>query len=84
MEPEQRDINDTPTVLLSKPNCVQCTATKRRFEQRGIRYREIDITQDDKMMEWAKERGYLQAPVVIDRFEHWSGYDPTRIDAIAV
>lgn len=71
-------------ILLSKPSCVQCNATVRRLDSKGIQYREIDMSEDAASLEKAKSLGYSQAPVVIDEASgsHWSGYRPDLIDAL--
>ena len=33
--------------VYSKPACVQCTATTRALEARGLDYQVIDLTEDD-------------------------------------
>jgi len=32
--------------VYTKPNCVQCTATKRALSKAGVTYREVDLTVD--------------------------------------
>lgn len=68
--------------VYSKPSCVQCNATCRALEKEGIEYRIIDITVDEEARNYIKGLGYLQAPVVIARNEHWSGFRPDRVKAI--
>ena len=73
----------TDIIVYSKPNCVQCNATYRRLDARGVAYQVIDVTRDDRALERIKAMGYLQAPVVLTGGgEHWSGYNPDRIDAL--
>ncbi|GLY17155.1 NrdH-redoxin [Kineosporia sp. NBRC 101677] len=69
--------------VYSKPACVQCDATKRALDKAGLAYEVIDITQDDTAREYVLSLGYLQAPVVVVGEEHWSGYRPDRIKALA-
>lgn len=68
--------------VYSKPACVQCSATYRALDQRGIAYQSIDITQDPQALETVKSMGYLQAPVVVAGDDSWSGFRPDRIAAI--
>lgn len=68
--------------VYSKPACVQCTATYRRLDAKGISYKILDVSQDEEALAEIKELGYLQAPVVITEKEHWSGFRPDLIDAI--
>ncbi|MDA3145791.1 glutaredoxin-like protein NrdH [Leucobacter sp. UCMA 4100] len=74
---------DTITVY-SKPHCVQCTATYRALESKGIPYRVIDLTENPEAVEAVKALGYLQAPVVVAKAgHHWSGFRPDLIGKLA-
>lgn len=75
-------------VLYSKPACVQCDATKRKFKKKGLKegvdYTVVDVSQDAVALEFIKSLGYMQAPVVYvskpESDEHWSGFDVNEID----
>lgn len=69
--------------VYSKPACVQCTATYRALDAQGIDYEIFDVTADEKALETVKQLGYMQAPVVITNDDHWSGFRPDKISAIA-
>jgi len=69
--------------VYSKPSCVQCTATYRALDNKGIEYEIFDVTVDEKALETVKSLGYLQAPVVITEDDHWSGFRPDKISALA-
>lgn len=68
--------------VLSKPSCVQCVATYRALDSKGIEYKVRDMSEDSEAMALAKELGYLQAPVVISGDQHWSGFRPDKISAL--
>jgi len=70
-------------IVYSKPACVQCTATKRALERAEIEFEIFDVTEDQDAYNTVMELGYLQAPVVIAGDEHWSGFQPDRIAALA-
>ncbi|MBW7057273.1 glutaredoxin-like protein NrdH [Paracoccus bogoriensis] len=70
-------------IVYSKPACVQCTATTRALDARGLEYDVIDLTQDDEAMARVTELGYRQAPVVIAGDTHWAGFRPDMISALA-
>ena len=70
--------------VYSKPACVQCTATYRALDKQGIEYEIFDVSVDDKALETVKALGYLQAPVVVTGDDHWSGFRPDKIAALAV
>jgi glutaredoxin-like protein NrdH len=69
--------------VYSKPACVQCTATTRALDAKGITYDVIDLTQDDGAMTHVTELGYRQAPVVVAGSDHWSGFRPDMIAQLA-
>ena len=61
--------------VYTKPACVQCTATYRALDSKGIDYNVLDLSQDPAALEQVKALGYLQAP--------WSGFRPDKIDELA-
>lgn len=69
----------------SQPACVQCHATYRALDSKGLEYTVIDISQNDAARDYVvEELGYRQAPVVvIDDEDHWSGFRPDQISRIA-
>ena len=69
--------------VYSKPACVQCTATTRALEARGLAYQLIDLTEDDSAMELVTSMGYRQAPVVVAGEAHWAGFRPDMIGTLA-
>ena len=69
--------------VYSKPQCVQCTATVKALETKGIKHKIIDLTQDDSAMNIVQSMGYRQAPVVVTDTSHWSGFRPDMISQIS-
>ena len=73
--------------VYTKPSCVQCTATYRALDSKGIEYNVLDLSEDllgrAHGREAVKELGYLQAPVVVTDDEHWSGFRPDKIAELA-
>ena len=69
--------------VYTKPACVQCNATYKALDKHGIEYQIIDISVDDEAREYVMALGYLQAPVVVTGSDHWSGFRPDRIKALA-
>lgn len=69
--------------VYTKPSCVQCTATYRALNAKGIEFEIFDVSVDEKALDTVRELGYLQAPVVIADDEHWSGFRPDKIDELA-
>ena len=69
--------------IYSKPACVQCTATYRAMDKQGLDYEAIDLSQDPSARETVEGLGYRQLPVVVAGDDHWSGFRPDRIQALA-
>jgi glutaredoxin-like protein NrdH len=69
--------------VYSKPACVQCSATYRALDKLATEYTVVDISEDADARDYVMSLGHLQAPVVIVDGEHWSGYRPDRIKALA-
>ncbi|WP_109317698.1 glutaredoxin-like protein NrdH [Pseudovibrio ascidiaceicola] len=69
--------------VYSKPACVQCTATTRALDSAGISYDVIDLSQDADAFAAVQELGYRQVPVVVTGDQHWAGFRPDKISALA-
>lgn len=69
--------------VYSKPACVQCTATYRALDKKGVDYTVVDISQDAEAYAMVQELGYLQAPVVVAGDTHWAGFSPDKINNLA-
>ncbi|SKK24571.1 glutaredoxin electron transport component of NRDEF (Glutaredoxin-like protein) NrdH [Mycobacteroides abscessus subsp. massiliense] len=78
----EKAMNLTVTVY-TKPACVQCTATYKALDKAGIAYETVDITEDAAARDRLLSLGYKQAPVVVAGDDHWSGFRPDRIKALA-
>ena len=70
--------------VYSKPNCVQCSATYRALDKAGLLYETVDITLDVEALEQVKSLGSAQAPGVRAGDDHWSGFRPDKIKALAI
>ena len=69
--------------VYSKPACVQCTATYRALEQKGVDFDVVDLTEDEAAFSMVKDLGYMQVPVVVAGDDHWAGFRPDKIGALA-
>ncbi len=82
--------------VYSKLVCPQCDSTYRALFAAGLEFEGFTEPTSDKVtfsinvvdtdaeaLEFIKELGYLQAPVVIVDGEHWSGFRPDKIAEIA-
>lgn len=69
--------------VYTKPSCVQCNATYKALNERGIPFEMIDISQDLEALQFVQGLGHLQAPVVVTDDDHWSGFRPDKIEGLA-
>lgn len=69
-------------IVYSQPACVQCVATYKALEQKGIKFQIVDLTIDDEAMQRVKNLGYKQVPVVVAGEDHWSGFRPDKISSL--
>lgn len=74
---------NTTITVYTKPACVQCHATYKALDKQGLTYQVVDISTDDTARDYVMSLGYLQAPVVVSGSEHWSGFRPDRVKALA-
>jgi len=65
--------------VYTKPNCVQCDATKRQMDKLGIKYATVDITEDKAAYDMIISKGFQAAPVVITDDDAWSGFNLDKI-----
>lgn len=76
--------------VYGKPVCPQCTATGRKLTKLELEYEYTDVSVDAAALEFTKDLGYMSAPVVVTRDEdgnildHWSGFNPGKLDSLAV
>lgn len=72
-------------VYTTGPDCMRCVLTKRVLTEKGVRFLEVDIRSNDAAREYVvDDLGYTEAPVVVVTAEdHWSGFRPDKLDALA-
>lgn len=71
--------DDLP-VVYTMQSCIQCHLTTKALDRLGVAYETADA---EAHVEELRELGYRQAPVVIAGDDHWSGFQPDRIAALA-
>ena len=75
--------------VLSKPACQPCVATYRALNKAGLEYASADLSEDPDALALAHSLGHQQSPVVVIRddsgkiVDHWSGFRPDRLKALA-
>lgn len=68
----------------TKPNCVQCTAVKRRLTDAGVPFTERDLTAPENAsdLEYFQKLGYRSAPITEHGHAAVAGFVPADIDRI--
>lgn len=65
-----------PTVVYSKPKCVQCTAVKRWLDKNDFAYDVVDVTQDQEAYQALVDAGFTGVPVTkIEGLDPFHGFD---------
>ena len=70
-------------ILYTRNNCVQCHATKRAMESRGMVFEMVNIDQQPEAAETLRAQGFRQLPVVIAGETRWSGFRPDMINRLS-
>lgn len=69
--------------VYTKPGCVQCNATYRALDKKGIAYNSVDISIDEDALNRLRAMGHQQAPVVETPTDNWTGFRPDKIEELA-
>lgn len=69
--------------IYTKCNCIQCKMTKQALTRAGITFKEINILKDISMLHKLKKEGLTQMPYVVTTNQHWNGFQPGKIKALA-
>ncbi|SAD92435.1 glutaredoxin-like protein NrdH [Enterobacter kobei] len=70
-------------IIYTCNNCVQCHATKRAMESRGMVFEMVNIDQQPEAAETLRAQGFRQLPVVIAGETRWSGFRPDMINRLS-
>ena len=68
--------------MLVTTRCVQCNATKRWLDERGVEYETHNVETDPEARLRAEQLGASAAPVVIlPDGTWWQGFRPSQLEA---
>lgn len=68
--------------IYTRNDCVQCHATKRALESRGIAFDTINLDEHPEAIDTLREQGFRQLPVVMADDMSWSGFRPDMINRL--
>jgi glutaredoxin-like protein NrdH len=76
--------------VYSKPNCVQCTQTKKTMDKLSLEYKVVDLMEDADAFKYVTEQlGHRAAPVVVIKdnngklVDSWAGFRPEKIEELS-
>ena len=62
--------------VYSKPNCVKCEFTKKYLKDKGVKFKEINVFEDDEALVMLRDEGFAELPVVDINGERHTGFQP--------
>jgi glutaredoxin-like protein NrdH len=71
-------MSDT-VVVYTKPECVQCTYTKKLLDEHQIPYETKDVTTDREARKLVEASGNYQLPMVVHGQDVWHGFRPEKL-----
>ncbi len=69
-------------IIYTRNDCVQCHATKRAMESRGLAFELVNVDLVADAAETLRAEGFRQLPVVIAGETRWSGFRPDLINRL--
>jgi glutaredoxin-like YruB-family protein len=70
-------------IVFSTPNCPWCTKVKRYLKEQNCRFRDVDISKDDKAAKDVVRRtGQMGVPVVLVNNKTIIGFNKKELDRI--
>jgi len=74
--------NSQPRVIVfSTPSCTYCSAVKRYFREKGVKFRDVDVSRDSAAArDMVRRSGQMGVPVVDIGGKIIVGFDRPKID----
>ena len=70
-------------IIYTRNDCVQCHATKRAMESRGVAIEMVNVDQVPEAADTLRKQGFRQLPVVVAGETSWSGFRPDMINRLS-
>ena len=68
-------------IMFSTPTCSFCVSAKRYFREKNIRFKEIDVSRDQKAaMDMQRRAGTTGVPVILINNRPIVGFDKPKIN----
>ena len=69
-------------VIYTRNNCVQCHATKKAMESRGLDFEMVNVDLQPDQADSLRAQGFRQLPVVVAGETSWAGFRPDMINRL--
>jgi glutaredoxin 3 len=70
-------------VVFSTPSCGWCRKAKGYFKEKGLRFRDVDVSRDQKAaLDLQRRTGQTSVPVILINNRPVIGFDRKEIDRI--
>lgn len=70
--------------IYTKPGCGECIFTKKYLDNKGVPYKELNITESRQYIDEVMNLGFKALPVVVGpNVEAFSGFKPDFLDLFA-
>ncbi|HDS9358511.1 TPA: glutaredoxin-like protein NrdH [Enterobacter chengduensis] len=70
-------------IIYTRNDCVQCHATKRAMESRGVAFEMVNVDLVPDAADALRAQGFRQLPVVVAGETSWSGFRPDMINRLS-
>ncbi len=70
-------------IVFSTPSCPWCNRVKRYLKEKGFRYRDIDVSKDEKAArDVVRKTGQMGVPVILINNRPIVGFNKAEIDRL--
>ena len=70
-------------IVFSTPSCPWCNKVKRYLKEKGFRYRDIDVSKDEKAArDVVRKTGQMGVPVILINNRPIVGFNKAEIDRL--
>ncbi len=74
-------VNQPRIIVFSTPTCSYCNLAKRYFREKKIRFRDVDVSRDQKAaMDMQRRTGQSGVPVIMINNRPIVGFDKPKIN----
>jgi glutaredoxin 3 len=83
MARKQERKKQTRVIIFTTPTCTYCNAAKKYFRQKGVRFRDVDVSRDAAAARDMQRRsGQMGVPVIDIGGRIVVGFDRPKIDQL--